>query len=177
MSIQTLFIADMTKLKQRLRLTGVKPGSDAQSQIDLAVEDARVFLFNEDTGLGEARVTALLALVFAENAITATAIERTRANNLEQKIVLWLLLRRMPLLFQDASAVTLEQWNNEPLTRLSAKELQAEIDRLKGEIQGEIVDLGTGDAPGGIDVHVLEPEFEPPVIQATIFPLFFRNET
>ncbi len=177
MAVEPLFIVDMASLKARLRLSGVALGTNAQAQIDLAVEDVRINLFNSDSGLGEAKITSLLAIAFVENAATAADIERTRANNLEQKWVRLLLLRRMPLLFQDASAITLEHWNNEPLTRLSSKDLREEIKRLEEEIAGEIGDLVSGSSPGGIDVHVLEPETEPELPQASIFPLLFRNET
>lgn len=176
MSVEPLFVVDMPTLRKRLRLGGVEVNSNASDMIDQAVEDVRIGLFNPDTGLGEARVVTLRAVVFVENALTTAALERTRANSLEVSWVRLLLLRRMTIMFQDGSVPTFDLWNNEPITRLSMRDLQKEIDRLQEEISSELEDLGTGIAPGGIDVLVLEPKDAPFKPGSSIVPVILTGD-
>lgn len=160
----------MTLLKERIRLNGaVKTG--ALAKIDQAVQDVRVSLYDEQGGLGLSRVNELLAIAYAENAATVADLSRTRANNLEVKMVSLLLLRRMPMLFMDASAETLDAWNEEHFSHLSRRDLRDEIERLEREI---IQDLGqllpTAEDVGIMDVIVFEPDETPPRPGASIIP-------
>lgn len=176
MAVEPLFVVDMDTLKSRLRLSDAA-ASDALAQIDNAVEDVRLGFFDEEQGLGASRVTELLAISFVENATTATALERTRANNLETKWVRLLLLRRLPTLFHDASGQSLDAWNEEPLVRRQGRDLRDEISRLETEIQQELAALGSGDAGDrGIDAIVFEPEETPDRPGASIIPGYFSED-
>ena len=146
----------MATLKARLRLTGTV-STDAQSIIDLALEEVRVGLFNDNGGLGEATVVEILAVAFVENALTNAELRRTRANALEIKWVRMLLLRRMPTLFMDGSGVTLEMWNQEPLTRKGTSAIEKEISALESEIQDEIAGLLGTTEEGILDSLTFEP--------------------
>ncbi len=158
MAIAPLFVADLATLKARLRMTGASE-SDALSQFDGAVEDVRLLLYDETQGLGLALVTTLLAIVFVENATTAEALKRTRANSLETKWVRLLLLRRMPTLFMDASAVTREAWNDEPFTRSGGRTLRDEISAIETQIKNDLaVLLGDTGEIGMISVILAEAD-------------------
>lgn len=161
MAVEPLFVADMDTLKSRLRLSGAVK-TDATAQIDQAVEDVRVGFYDDVQGLGVARVTALLAISYTENAATAEALQRTRANNLEVTWVRLLLMRRMPTLFMDASGATLDAWNEEPLTHGHSR-VDKEIARLEAEVSEGLSYLSADDDEGIGDMitMVFEPEETP----------------
>lgn len=162
MSVAPLFVDSIETLKKRLRVSGATK-TDFLAQLDQAIEDVRVGFYDEVQGLGATRVSELVAISYEENATSATALLRTRANNLEVMWVRLLMLRRHPTVFQDASAVTLEMWNEEPLTRKSGLGLQKEIDALQAEITEGLAYLGAGDEDdvGDLGVTVFEPEVTP----------------
>jgi len=176
MAVEPLFIADMTTLRARLRLSEAN-NQDAQDLIDQAVEDVRVLIFDEGQGLGVTRVTQILAIAYVENATTANDLTRTRANNLELMWVKLHLLRSMPTLFIDGSGVTLEAWNDEPLTRRSDRAISEEISRLQDAIDKALAALGLGDEDdqGDIDTIVIEPDVTPDRPGASIKPTLYRN--
>ena len=176
MPVLPLFVVDMKTLRDRLRLGGISVTSNAFAILEKAVEDVRVFLFDADRGLGEAKVLALRAVTFVENTLLPAELERTKANNLEIMWVRLLLLRRMPLFFMDASAVTHEAWNEEPFTRMSRRDIEAEIKRLEAEILQVIGSL-SGVSSAGIDIFVIEPEIAPELPGDSIKPLFLRSES
>lgn len=119
----------MAVLKTKLRLTAAAQ-TDTLAMIDRAVEEARIeFIY----GLGEARVTAILAIAYAENATTLAALVRTKANNVEVSMVRLRLLRDLPTLFQDASGAQNQDWNEtSPYSKKSDTAL--EIARLESEV-------------------------------------------
>lgn len=177
MAVEPLFVADMTTLKSRLRLTGAVQ-ADALAQIDQAVEDVRVGFYDDAQGLGVTRVTTLLAIAFVENATTANALLRTRANNLEITWVRLLLMRRMPTLFMDASGSTLDAWNEENLSRTRNTDLRREIDRLENEVKEGLAYLGDGDDDdvGDVTIMVFEPAETPPRPGASILPGYLEED-
>ena len=174
MAIEPLFVVDMDTLKSRLRLTGASQ-ADALAQIDQAVEDVRVGIYDDEQGLGVARVTELLAISYAENAATANELLRTRANNLEVTWVRLFLMRRLPTLFMDASGESLEVWNEEPLVRKAGRDLRKEIETLAEEVKQGLAYLGAGDENdiGLLGVVVFEPETTPDRPAASLQPNFF----
>lgn len=175
MAVEPLFVANMDTLKAALRLTDASQ-ADAVAQIDQAVEDVRVRLYDE-RGLGAALVATLLAIPYTENATTVSALRRTRANNLEIKWVRLLLLKRMPVLFQDASGQSLDAWNEEPLTRLPAWALENMCRALEEEIQDELALLAdVEDAGGSMDVVVFEPSETPARPGASIYPSYLSGD-
>lgn len=174
MAVAPLFVADMNTLKSRLRMTG-SVTTDGLAIIDKAVEDVRVGFYDEAQGLGASLVTDLLAIAFVENATNPTDLKRTRANNLEVTWVRLLLMRRIPMLFMDGSAVSHEVWNEEPLTRSSQTEIQREVDRLENDLaEGLAALLGETDDQGSLDLIVFEPDTTPDGVGDSIKPLFFE---
>ena len=173
MAIAPLFLADMDTLKSRLRLSGAAQ-TDALAQIDQAVEDVRVKFYDEEQGLGLTVVTALLAIAYSENATTTEALKRTRANNLEVQWVRLLLLQRLPTIFMDGSAQTLDAWNEEPLTRNGPRGVAKEIARLEKEIaDGLAALLGNDDERGSLTATVFEPAETPDRPGYSINPGYF----
>lgn len=160
MAIEPLFLASKDELKSRLRLSGAAQ-ADALAQVDHAIEDVRMHIYDEDRGLGAARVTEILTVSYVENATTSAAMVRTMARSLECAWVRLLLLRRMPMIFMDASAVTQEVWNEEPVTRFGPSGVRQEIERLEQEIQDLLANLGGDEDDAGIGVVVFEPEETP----------------
>lgn len=171
MAIAPLFVADMATLKAKLRLSGVSK-TDALAIIDGAVEDVRLLLYDSTQGLGSTLVAEILAIAYVENATTAEALRRTRANSLESKWVRLLLLRRLPSLFMDAGAVTRDVFNDEPFTRSSGRKLLDEIKALEDAIANDLgVLLGEEDSVGLVDAITFEPDDTPDRPWDSISPL------
>lgn len=144
--------------------------ADAQKIVDQAVEDVRLGFYDEVQGLGLARVTELLAIAYTENATTAAALQRTRANSVEVAWVRYLLMQRMPLILMDAGHVTQEMWNEEGISRHHLT--KAELARLEQEILEGLAALRS-DAEGQASVQyvVVDPEVLPDVPGQSIFPI------
>ena len=178
MAVEPLFVADKDTLKSRLRLSGAAQ-TDALAQIDQAIEDVRVGFYDDAQGLGVSRVTALLAISYEENATTAEALLRTRANNLEVSWVRLLLMRRLPTLFMDASGNSLDVWNEEPLTRKAGRSLRDEIARLELEVAEGLAYLGAGDDDdvGDLGVVVFEPSTTPDRPGLSISPNYLGSDS
>ena len=178
MAVAPLFVATMPILTARLRLNGISASkTGALAQIDQAVEDVRVNMYDDNQGLGLVTVNALLAIAYVENATTASDLSRTRANNLEVTWVRLLLMRRMPTLFMDASGETLDAWNEEPLTHNTGKTLRDEIKRLEDEIaQGVAQLIGDDEDIGDMDVIVFEPAETPARPGASILPGYLSGD-
>lgn len=150
-----VFIASTTTLKAQLRLTGAAQ-PDALAMIDTGIMQARIYLYRV---LGAARVTAIQAYGFNENATTDNEISRLKANNAELALVRMNLLRTMPTLFMDASGVKREAWNEEGFARRSnQREVQDEIDRLQLDIDTWLTELAADDgvAQGDVQGGILE---------------------
>jgi len=173
MPVAPLFVADMTTLKARLRLSGAAQ-SDALAQIDEAVEWVRVALYDEERGLGLTKVNEILAVAYVENATTSADLVRTQANNLEQIYVRLRLLKVLPMLFMDASGSTHDTWNEEPLTRKGQRALEKEIEALQKEVEEAIADLlGDTDSTGKLSVVVFEPDTVQPRPGDSIRPILY----
>lgn len=154
MAVAPLFVASMDLLKAKLRLSG-SSSADAARMIDDAVESVRVGFINH---LGEVRVGQLVATAYTENALTAAAILRTKANILEITWVRLKLLRRLPTLFMDASGVQQQAWNEEQgFARDNST--GKEIDRLEDEVLQGLEELaGTSDDGGSMTVETFGPK-------------------
>lgn len=169
MAVQPLFVASIEALKLRLRVGEVdKPGFNAQ--LEQAVEDVRLGFYDELKGLGASRVATLLAISYVENSTDATELLRTRANNLETLWVRLLLMKRQPTVFLDASGVTLEMWNDEPLVRKGERSLAAEIAAVESEVVEGLAYLRNGDEDDvGASVIVFQPSTTPDLPGASIY--------
>jgi len=149
-----LFIASSALLQQKLRLSGVD--GDALAIFEDCLEAVRIGLYD---ALPNGRVDQIKATAYAEGGTTADQLMRARANRAEVTWMRLLLLRRLPLLFLDASDKTREEWNQEGLTREAGKEADKEIARLEAELGDLLTDL-LGDAQpdtSTINVYVGEP--------------------
>lgn len=151
-----VFIADRATLLTRLRL---EEGCGPEGLIDQAIEESRVWLFNDEVGLGKSLIDQILLTAYVDNATTAAEIRRTCANLLEVKVVRRRLLVTMPVLFMDAGGVRQEAWNEEPFFRGSHADVAGMIERLDAEIQNKLREI-TGDSEdiGKLQACVFEPE-------------------
>lgn len=144
MPVEPLFISNITTLKAKLRLTGATQ-PDTAKIIDSAMEAVRIGFFDH---LGGDRVAELLAIPYAENALTETALERTKANNVEVSWVRLHLLRTLPSLLMDASGVAQQMWNQENAFARTS-DTAKEIERLEAEITQKLDELMSDDDEGG----------------------------
>lgn len=169
MSIAPLFILDMNKLKKSLRLSAAKL-TDCLVQIDDAVQEVRYGFFD---ALGPARIATILTYPSDDNPTTDQGVMRLKANSIELKWVRMILLRIMPVLFKDASADVVEQWNQEALVRnTTASDTSREIQRLQNEINDALIDLVGDKAPdaGTMSVTCIGPKVPPPLPGASVWP-------
>lgn len=144
MPVEPLFIANLSLLKAKLRLTGATQPDTARI-IDSAMEAARIGFFDH---LGVDRVSELLAIAYSENALTEAALERTKANNLEVSWVRLHLLRVLPSLLMDASGVSQQMWNQENAFARTS-DTAKEIERLEAEIAQGLDELASDEDEGG----------------------------
>jgi len=168
MPVAPLFILDRPTLISKLRMTGAASTNDAQDVIDEAIQKTRIGFYD---ALSPDRVTELLAIPFVENAVTADAILRARANSTEVAWVKAHLLRDLPILFMDGSAIAQHTWNQEGFTRsISSRQLREELHRLEEFINKSLEILG-GAAPDHsmMSVSVIGPDETPPLPGATIW--------
>jgi hypothetical protein len=137
MAVAPLFVADMVTLKGKLRLSGVATGTDAQAQIEEAVQSVRTGFYRR---LGLSRLTYLQGLPFVEAPSSDTGYLRMLANTVE---VIWTrleLMKTMPQLFMDARGSTVEIWNTEAAFRQGSLG-QKEIERLEAQLEDELAIL------------------------------------
>lgn len=168
MPIAPLFISDRPTLISKLRMSGSHSASDAQALIDEAIQKVRISFYD---ALGATKVVELLATPFVENAVTAESILRAKANSVEVAWVKSHLLRDLPTLFIDGSAIVQQTWNQEGFTRnISQNAVKEELRRLEEYINDAIADLkgGTPDL-STISVSVIEPDETPALPGATVW--------
>ena len=149
MPISPLFLASTTVLKQRLRLSGVKPSGEIL--IEDAIESARVTFYRR---LGLTRVTVLLSYSYTENPTTENGILRALANQTETRLIRAQLLRTMSTLFKDGSGSASELWNQEGIFRTrSVDEIRSETGIITSEVE-DAFDILSGVEAIGEDVSI-----------------------
>ena len=176
MPIEPLFVADDTntisrdELVRRLRLT--KAFDDgAQAHIDQAIQETRIWFYDDVEGIGAAQVTKILGIPYVENPTTADELLRVRASLMEVEKVRCILLCKLPVLFMDGSGVSLEAWNEEPLTRNSFAEIQEMIRKCEEFIESTLPALKEEPCEQGIvEVSVFGPPCPRPVCCPTPRP-------
>lgn len=169
MAVAPLFVADLDTLKAKLRLGGMG-AAGGEAVLAQAIEDVRLGFYDEVTGLGKSLVDTLLAIAYVENATTASALKRTRANSVEVAWVKWLLMQRMPTVFMDGGHITHEMWNEEPIARRQPG--KAELERLRAEVLDGLAALRSLAATDrGDTMLTFEPDVLPDVPGQTIFPI------
>lgn len=151
-----VFVADRATLLTRLRLAD---GCGPDGLIDQAIEEARVWLYNDEVGLGKSLVDQILLTPYVDNASTMAELRRTCANLLEVKVVRRRLLCTMPVLFMDAGGVRQEAWNEEPFFRGSRDDAAGMIEKLDAEIQNKLREIkGDSEDIGKLQAMAFEPE-------------------
>lgn len=160
MAVTPLFLANTATLLSKLRLTGVK--GDGAAIVDEVIQQVRLGFYDF---LGTSRVAAIVAITASDTPATEDELTRFRANLAESMWTRLLLMRRLPMLFMDASDKTQEIWDQEGLTRYASRvELDAEVERLERELNDLLNDLTGEEEPdeSTINVMVIEPSCTPP---------------
>lgn len=154
-------------LVEQLRMSGAPTATDAQVIVDQVILEARTTFYRR---LGITRVAQLVAYTPVDPPITEEAILRQVALETEAKIVLSLLMRRLPMLFVDGSGNRDQVWNDEGSTRQAADyERIREGKRLDVEIKANF-DLLAGIELGeqtSMKMMVIEPDDTPELPGAT----------
>ena len=167
-----VFVADRATLLTRLRLDS---NCVPDGLIDQAIEETRVWLYNDEVGLGKALVDQILLTAYVDNATTPDEIRRTCANLLEVMVNRRRLLCTMPVLFMDAGGVKQEVWNEEPFFRGSRDDVEGMIENSDAEIQNKLRDLkGTPENIGKLQACTFEPECPQPGPGASLRPRFYH---
>lgn len=155
--VQPLFVQTKDILKANLRLSSAA-SSDALSIIDEAIFAARIEFYDR---LPEDRITYLLSVPLTDHPTTKDGVLRLKASLLETSIVRLRLMRKLPVLFMDGSANSMEVWNQEGLTRAGMAE--HEINRLAAEIEEYFGTLGWDEAKASsVSVSTIGPDYVPP---------------
>lgn len=110
MAVAPLFVASMSVLQQRLRLSSIDSGADAQDILEDAVAQVRVGFYMR---LGTTRTAQLVALSSSDNPTTNDAILRKIAEVAEVTWVRVILMDRLPMLWMDQSGGQNEVYNQE----------------------------------------------------------------
>lgn len=119
--------------------------------INEAVLTVRVELYN---ALGSTAVNTLAATSHDDAPTTEAGIKRLAAEVCEVKMMRAQLLRVMPTLFAEASAVDQQAWNEEGFNRdMRPSELEEELVRLHEEIADLLYQL-KGNAPEVSQINV-----------------------
>ncbi len=176
MATAPLFIADLTTLKSKLRLSGIAAASDADDIVNEAILLVRAGFYRE---LGAAQVTATLALSFTETPTTNDQILRAVANSTEVKWVRVELMRMLPMAFMDGNADQAQIFQDEALFRdASARQLDQERIRLETEIQQNL-DLLRGSeelaTESTIRIDTVAPDCPSPLPGDTRLPVHVKN--
>lgn len=171
MATSPLFVASLTVLKAKLRLSGLAGDRDADEILNEAILTVRTNFIRR---LGMPRVTALLAMAFTEAPTTDNDLTRAVANVTEVDWVRWELMRTLPTMFQDASGDKMDVFNREaPFRQSQRSELVSQATDLMERIEQNLV-LLAGDheaqAETSIQGGVIESDETPPRPFETIFP-------
>lgn len=163
MAVTPLFVSSRASLLANLRLSSTASSSDVATIIDQTTRKVRVGLYRE---LDSAVMTTLLATISVDNPTTAAQRNRALAEQVEIAWIRLELLRTLPVLFRDSAAGSLQDWNQEALTRegpAGGSNLGEEIARLEKEVTEGIAMLnGDADEPRHIRTVLIEPDTTPP---------------
>lgn len=158
MSVTPLFVSSVQSLKASLRLSGVTQ-DDTNKAITDTILEVRTLLYSR---LGFFRIDQIQATVEVNAPTSQAQLDRSRASLLETTWCRLLLLRRLPVLFQDASAQSQMTWNEEGTTRRAgASDLEKEVQRLTEEIESLLAILGNQEGSGGVQGGVINPSIIP----------------
>lgn len=163
MSTEPLFVDTMENLRLRLRLDGVAD-KGAVIAIEEAVGKARIGFFD---ALGADRCNEIRGTALEDNPVSSEQIDRSRAAQCEANWVRMLLLRSMPTLIMGSPKVQ-QTWNEESIAREAGRETEAEIERLKQDIDQALAALGTGTIESDLKVTTIEADTDPPRPGASI---------
>ena len=131
--ILPLFLEDMAALQAALRLTDVRPESNALSILEQALRMARVRFYQR---LGTSTVQDILDTDYVEDPTTDDEMKRFVANLCEIELVRLQLLDRMPVIFMDAGGQTREMYQNEGTFRSMDPQTLADIrQRIEAQIE------------------------------------------
>lgn len=168
MAATPTFATSLEALKKRCRLSSAKAG-DVTDVIDSEVQSAYL-RFARDLGISE--VARIKAIPYTDAPTTNDGFVRMTAQLTEEKLVTLGLMRRLPMMFLDASASQLSEWQDAPTRPARGPNLEAEIARLESEIaQGMSIMLGEtsqGEAPG-IRAATIERPTAAPVMGGSAF--------
>ena len=161
MAVTPYYVANLTTLKEGLRLSTLDGTEDSSGILDRAVEWARGYIFRK---LGPTIAAQWKAVGFVENPTTEEGVLRMIANLLEARLVLVELIDRLPFFFMDDSGATMESYNEDATFRKKSaeerKELRArawsEIDDFLALLRGDQV-LGSN-----LDIKVYVGENDTP---------------
>lgn len=171
MTVAPLFLASMSSLKAKLRLTGSRSGGDTEAMIEEAVTIARQGFYRR---LGGSRITTILATALADTPTTDAQILRSVAATTEALWVRSELMGLLPSLFQDASGDVQDVWNREaPFRGESRSTLASERRSLMATVEANLIYLETGDSDDEspkVQGGDLAPDTAPPEPFDTIFP-------
>lgn len=166
MAVTPLFVADMTELKKRLRLSSATQEGTLE-QLDMAVQEVRSEFYGRLPG---SRIAEIVGYPSEDNPSSANALVRTRAELCETKWVKAVLMKCLPLLFFDASNLP-QRFNEEELTRDLdysrvddiVEDLMVSVHELLGTLEGEELELG-------VNVTVIGPSKKPCQPGQSVFP-------
>jgi hypothetical protein len=134
-----LFNASEAVLKQKVRLSALTDGTDADVIYDNAVMNARIKFYRV---LGAARVSAILSTALSAAPSTDAEIIRALAASVEVKMVWCELLRKLPNAWLDTAGDAFARRNDEaPLREKGPSELELELARCEGEIRAGLAEL------------------------------------
>lgn len=130
-----LFLADLDDLKGELRLTGIRPETDSQRVLERAV-----LAFSVEFGhrAGFDAITEIQAITFSKQVTTPDQLRRAAARLLEVKSVWLFMILNGPVLIGDASAASLQVYNDEGVWRQIDED---ERRRMAQQCQVDIEDL------------------------------------
>ncbi len=140
-----------------MRLSGSTGSDDAASAIDAAVQEAVVGMADR---LGDDLVAEILASPYTETPTTASQRRRVKASLIEQKWARMVLMRTMPVLFQQGVAQGEARWNQEEF-ETDRVFTEREISRLYDDVLAGLDELTDGaNRPTG-SASVIGPDVTP----------------
>lgn len=165
-----LFVPTLTELKARLRLTGVPKGADAHAMISDGVLGAREIFYRR---LSQTRVEQLRAFPRTRHTMSSEEHLRQIAEQTEVKVVRLDLMKSMPVLFQDSSAVALQEWNQNGILRAARlKEKSDQLNLLQAEIEENFQILAGEEFAGSetnTQIYDGSPAVVPPRAGSSVF--------
>ena len=119
--------------KQKQRVTNLAAGHAVLEQLDHAIDNARAEFY---TRLGLAPLNALIAIAEVDPPVTEDDYRRLVAQITEQNMLRLTLLRWLTALAKEGNASRINQeWQDISAFReMSSREKQAELDRLRNDI-------------------------------------------